>query len=99
NRPPDLSDTAGPMTGPIADVFREWFAEQVKQGMSPRKVDDQVLAAIREDRFYILTHPDWNPQIEHRMKTILAGENPSAVPPPGFELLMQRLSALAASKT
>jgi NAD(P)-dependent dehydrogenase (short-subunit alcohol dehydrogenase family) len=99
NRPPDLSDTAGPMTGPIADVFREWFAEQVKQGMSPRKVGDQVLAAIREDRFYILTHPDWNPQIEHRMKTILAGENPSAVPPPGFELLMQRLSALAASKT
>jgi NAD(P)-dependent dehydrogenase (short-subunit alcohol dehydrogenase family) len=99
NRPPDLSDTAGPMAGPIADVFREWFAEQVKQGMSPRKVGDQVLAAIREDRFYILTHPDWNPQIEHRMKTILAGENPSALPPPGFELLMQRLSALAESKT
>ena len=60
NRPPELADTAAPMTGPIVDVFREWFAEQVKQGMSPRRVGDQVLAAIRDDRFYILTHPDWN---------------------------------------
>src|SRR5262245_20446131 len=95
NRPAELSDTAPPMTGPIADVFRDWFTEQLKQGMSPRKVGDLVLAAIREDRFYILTHPDWNSQIEHRMKTILAGENPNPLPPPGFEKLMQRLAALA----
>ena len=99
NRPPELSDTAAPMTGPVADVFREWFTEQLRQGMSPRKVGDQVLAAIREDRFYILTHPDWNGQIEHRMKTILAGENPNPLPPPGFELLLQRLAALAETKS
>ena len=37
------------MTGPIVDVFREWFTERVKQGMSPRRVGDLVLAAIRED--------------------------------------------------
>jgi NAD(P)-dependent dehydrogenase (short-subunit alcohol dehydrogenase family) len=99
NRPSELSDTAAPMAGPIAGVFREWLAEQLKQGMSPRQVGDQVLAAIREDRFYILTHPDWNGQIEHRMKTILACENPNPLPPPGFELLMQRLAALAEPKS
>src|SRR4029453_3684787 len=36
NRPPELADTAEPMTGPVVDVFREWFTEQLRQGMSPR---------------------------------------------------------------
>jgi hypothetical protein len=87
------------MTGPIADVFREWFTEQVRTGMSPRKVGDQVLAAVREDRFYILTHPSWNYLIERRTQAILAGENPTMVPPPGFESLMQRLAGLANSES
>jgi hypothetical protein len=77
------------MTGPIIDAFRQWFGDQLKQGMSPRRVGDQVLAAIRDDRFYILTHPDWNPLIERRMQNILAGENPNPLPPPGAESLMQ----------
>jgi len=94
NRPPELADTAEPMTGPVVDVFREWFTEQLRQGMSPHRVGDQVLAAIRDDRFYILTHPDWNHVIEHRMRAILAGENPSALPPPNFDSLMQKLAAL-----
>lgn len=94
NRPPALADTTAPMTGPVADLFRQWFREQLQQGLSPRRVGDQVLAAIRDDRFYILTHPDWNQTIEHRMRAILAGENPSALPPPGFEALMEKLAAL-----
>src|SRR5262245_3867402 len=99
NRPRELADTAAPMAGPIVEVFREWIAEQVTQGMSPRKVGDLVLGAIREDRFYILTHPHWNPQIERRMQAILAGENPNPLPPPGFESLMQRLAALGETKS
>src|SRR5262245_39423198 len=98
HRPPDLADTAEPMTGPVVDVFRQWLAEQLQQGLSPRRVGDQVLAAIRDDRFYILTHPNWNGVIEHRMRTILAGENPSALPPPGYESLMQKLAALSESQ-
>ena len=95
NRPPELGHTTPPTTGPVADVFREWFTEQLRQGLDPRRVGDQVLAAIRDDRFYILTHPEWNGLVEHRMRAILAGDNPTAVPPPGFEALLQRLSALA----
>ena len=97
NRPAELADTLEPMTGPVADVLREWFTGQVRAGMSPRKVGAQVLAAIREDRFYILTHPSWNYLIERRTQAILAGENPTMVPPPGFESLMQRLAGLANS--
>jgi NAD(P)-dependent dehydrogenase (short-subunit alcohol dehydrogenase family) len=94
NRPQGLADTTAPMTGPVAELFREWFIEQLKQGMDPRRVGDQVLAAIRDDRFYVLTHPDWNQAIEHRMRAILAGENPSVLPPPGFGSLMKKLAAL-----
>jgi NAD(P)-dependent dehydrogenase (short-subunit alcohol dehydrogenase family) len=95
NRPPELAETAQPMVGPVADAFREWFTEQLKQGLDPRRVGDQVLAAIRDDRFYILTHPEWNTTVEHRVRAILAGDNPSALPPPGFESLMQKLAAIA----
>jgi NAD(P)-dependent dehydrogenase (short-subunit alcohol dehydrogenase family) len=94
NRPPELSDTAAPMAGAVLDVFREWFREQLKQGLNPRQVGEQVLAAIREDRFYILTHPDWSHFIERRMQSILAGENPNLLPPPGIESLMEKLAAL-----
>src|SRR4029450_3589488 len=80
NRPRELAETGAPMTGPIADAFREWFTEQLRQGLDPRRVGDQVLAAIREDRFYILTHPHWNGAVEHRMRAILAGENPTVLP-------------------
>jgi NAD(P)-dependent dehydrogenase (short-subunit alcohol dehydrogenase family) len=99
NRPPELADTAEPMTGPVVDVFRQWFVEQLKQGLSPRQVGDQVLAAIRDDRFYILTHPDWNPAIERRMQDILNGRNPNPLPPPGVEVLMQKLAALTESQS
>ena len=95
NRPAELADTTE--TGPVGDVVRQWMAEQLKQGLSARQVGNQVLAAIREDRFYILTHPDWNPMIERRLQNILAGENPQLLPPPGFESLMQKLAALGAT--
>src|SRR5262247_944311 len=94
NRPRELSHTTPPVTGPVADAFRAWFTEQLHRGLDPRRVGDQVLQAIRDDRFYILTHPDWNGFIEHRMRTILDGENPSMVPPPGGESLMRKLAAL-----
>jgi hypothetical protein len=40
-----------------------------------------VLTAIGADRFYIATHPEWNGTIEQRLRAILAGDNPSVLPP------------------
>jgi NAD(P)-dependent dehydrogenase (short-subunit alcohol dehydrogenase family) len=99
NRPVDLDEKSASSTGPMAELGRQWFAEQLKQGLSPRKVGDQVLAAIHDERFYILTHPAWNPMIEHRMKSILAGENPSPIRPPGIDASLQKLAALGDSVT
>jgi NAD(P)-dependent dehydrogenase (short-subunit alcohol dehydrogenase family) len=95
NRPPELSDASPEREGPEAGLMREWVEEQLEAGASPRSVGDQVLAAIREERFYILTHPDWNPLIEHRMTGILEGRNPSMLPFPGAESLMEKLARLA----
>lgn len=76
--------------GPVVRAAREWFAEEIKKGMSPRAVGDQVLAAIREERFYILTHPEFNPVIEQRVRNLLSGGNPVAVwPPPRIESLLK----------
>ena len=69
------------------------FEEQVRNGLCPRRVGELVLEAIREDRFYVLTHPEANPAIEQRTQRMLAGENPAPLPPPGFDVLLQRLAA------
>ena len=54
-----------------------------------------MLTAIHDDRFYIiLTRPEWKAIIEQRLRAILTGDNPSILPPPGFESLMQKLAAI-----
>jgi NAD(P)-dependent dehydrogenase (short-subunit alcohol dehydrogenase family) len=94
NRPREFPDELPPQ-GRIADAIHEWFAEQLKQGLSPRAVGEQVLAAIRDERFYILTHPEYTPMIEQRMKDILSASNPTALPTPAVESLMRKLKALS----
>ena len=95
NRPVEFGASA-PET-PVVRAAREWFGEQVRKGMSPRAVGEQVLDAIREERFYILTHPEFNPRIEERVGNLLAGGNPLPAPaPPRIESLLQRLAAARA---
>lgn len=56
NRPADV-----PLSG--SDPVRRAVLDQLgglirSEGMEPSEVADQVVQAIREDRFYVLTHPD-----------------------------------------
>ena len=95
NRPADRQDASPMPTDPQLEIFYEWFSGQIDQGLTSRTVGDQVLSAIREERFYILTHPDWNYMIEHRVKAILEGQNPSTMPPPGIESLLERLAQVS----
>ncbi len=91
---PAAADISPPADTATSAALREWMAGQLEQGLSPRVVGDQVLAAIREERFYILTHPQWNEHVEHRMRHILSGSNPTMLSPPGGESLASRLAAL-----
>lgn len=96
NRPADLAGSTPAAIDPVAVAVQEWYAEQLKQGLSPRAVGEQVLAAIRDERFYIMTHAEeYRPYIERRMKDVLSGNNPTFLPPRGIASLMQKLNALA----
>jgi len=92
NRPGNVPPAAP--RAPLNQVFADWAADQTANGLEPRAVGDQVLNAIHNERFYVLTHPEWQPLIEHRMKTVLSGGNPTAMSPPGSESLMRELAAL-----
>jgi hypothetical protein len=43
-----------------------------------RGIADQVFEAIKEERFYILTHPEWLPVIQMRVDNLLRAENPQS---------------------
>jgi NAD(P)-dependent dehydrogenase (short-subunit alcohol dehydrogenase family) len=94
NRPTDLAPVASPSRDPVHQMFADWVADQVANGLDPRAVGDQVLDAIRNERFYVLTHPEWQPLIEHRMKTVLSAGNPTPMRPPGSESLFSKLAEL-----
>lgn len=48
--------------------------------LSPEEVADTVFAAIREERFYIFTHPEFNEMVRRRMENIIQGQNPPLGP-------------------
>jgi len=51
-------------------------------GKTPREAGEIVLQAIRDERFYVLTHPDWANMVEGRMRAILDGTDPARPIPP-----------------
>ncbi|MCA6091319.1 SDR family NAD(P)-dependent oxidoreductase [Streptomyces sp. SCA3-4] len=79
NRPARFAD-AGPWPeGWSMDAARRAFA----LGLAPRAVGDAVLQAMREERFYILTHPEFTEHLTHRTTQIVNGDNPTLLPMPG----------------
>jgi short-subunit dehydrogenase len=85
NRPAEL---AWGELSPAAQVWEKGFRTMVQAGMSPEMVADKVLDAIREEKLYILTHPEFNEPIRQRVEDVLAGRNPAwEVPVPNNESL------------
>jgi NAD(P)-dependent dehydrogenase (short-subunit alcohol dehydrogenase family) len=83
NRPPELQNEGGdPEQTPQQQATRQIMEQMLKAGMKPAAVADQVLNAIRDGKFYILTHPELKDGIRRRMENILAEANPtfSAMP-------------------
>jgi NAD(P)-dependent dehydrogenase (short-subunit alcohol dehydrogenase family) len=92
NRPGELGDAAPGTESRFRTLFIEWVEEQLKSGLSPRSVGDITLAAIRERRFYVLTHPEWTPLIAQRCERLVSGQNPEEGRPPGIETFLERLA-------
>ena len=64
-----LADTTAKITG----VRRDGDPSVLARGMAPAQVGREVLAAIREDRLYVITHPDRGAPVKARFQAILAG--------------------------
>jgi NAD(P)-dependent dehydrogenase (short-subunit alcohol dehydrogenase family) len=82
NRPGRLeNDAAVESSGyrPEAVAYMERLGAGItSRGSPPSMVAEKVLQAIREERFYILPHDDFDEQIRARIESILARENPPA---------------------
>jgi NAD(P)-dependent dehydrogenase (short-subunit alcohol dehydrogenase family) len=75
NRPVGLRNEPVEIT-PEMRAFGDFMKAEIEAGMSPLQVADHVFKAIKEERFYILTHPELMPLIQLRMDSIIHGDNP-----------------------
>jgi hypothetical protein len=55
-------------------VFRAVLANT---GMPPAQVAEAVVDAIRNDRFYIITHEETRARVQTRLEDILEGRSPT----------------------
>ncbi len=69
-------------TSPEAEIRRKMVESMLASGLDPRSVGELVLDAIRAERFWILTHPQWKSMIRHRMENVLEERDPTPAGPP-----------------
>ena len=76
NRPKELTDDLPPTPSQIA--ARERSEKAVSSGrLSAAEVAQMTFDAVRENRFYVITHPKMLASVELRMQDVLAQRNPS----------------------
>jgi len=76
NRPAEMRG-AGRAEGPGLGKVME---QLVEAGAPVEGVAKAVVAAIRDGKFYVLTHPEMKPAIGHRMQQVLDEEQPGIDP-------------------
>lgn len=64
-------------------VHDEMAASMASTGLDPAAVADQVVEAIRTERFYVLPNAEWAPAVGERAARIMAGGPITPPPPPG----------------
>jgi NAD(P)-dependent dehydrogenase (short-subunit alcohol dehydrogenase family) len=76
NRPVELAKTVDAIPEAQREVMETTVRNFLKSGLDPSKIADQVFEAIREDKLYIITHPEMDYIVKERFDKILARENP-----------------------
>jgi NAD(P)-dependent dehydrogenase (short-subunit alcohol dehydrogenase family) len=75
NRPAGLQNPTPTERHP---TFEEMARGAVAAGLPPREAAARVVDAVKQERFYVLTHPEFAPRVQERMDDILQGRNPTA---------------------
>jgi NAD(P)-dependent dehydrogenase (short-subunit alcohol dehydrogenase family) len=76
NRPTDLARTADAIPEAQRELLETTVRNFLKSGLDPSAVADQVFEAIRDDKLYIITHPEMDYIVKERFDNILARKNP-----------------------
>jgi len=81
NRPSRLQNVpAEEKMGPEGEALLQFMRQAMEAGMPPHQVADIVFQAIRDEKFYILTHPELKEAISVRMEDILQERHPTLIP-------------------
>jgi NAD(P)-dependent dehydrogenase (short-subunit alcohol dehydrogenase family) len=72
-----LGEQPAPTANPVGQFMDQMLREGVEAGLSPSDVAAEVVDAIRANRFWILTHPDYAPAVTERFRRAVAMENPA----------------------
>ena len=72
NRPATLSvDPAARPPTPVEEMMEQAARQFLAAGLAPERVAELVVDAIRQERFYVLTHPELKGLVRSRMEDIL----------------------------
>ncbi len=77
NRPATPGAAAARPPTPEEAAMEQTVRQLLATGLPPAEVAARVFAAIRDERFYILTHPEWKGLIRTRMEDILEERPPT----------------------
>ena len=84
NRPEHLRGGDSTASAEVAERMQAVQSYFLESGMPPAEVAGMVVDAIRDDRFYVLTHPEMIlASVESRMSGILEGTSPPPERPMG----------------
>ena len=78
NRPAALQNptTTAPSAQRLATIER--FRQAMAAGMTAEECADHVIQAVQAERFYVLTHPEFNLAVQQRTDDIVMQRNPSS---------------------
>ncbi len=76
NRPTGLQNEAAAGNPAQMAAMEQAFRAALAAGLAPEQVAQAVLDAIREERFYIITHEETKGRVRGKMEDILEGRNP-----------------------
>jgi len=75
NRPADLANPQVELS-PAMQAGLNSFKAAIEAAMPPSQVADVVFEAIKNEQFYIVTHPEWMEVVQMRTDSLLRQENP-----------------------
>jgi NAD(P)-dependent dehydrogenase (short-subunit alcohol dehydrogenase family) len=77
HRPKSLANPdVDPALAGQRDMLMAAMKDLIEQGKPPSEIADHVVNAVRDNRFYILPHPEMKGLVKNRMDDILEGRTP-----------------------